>query len=469
MRTVSYLTRKAWNASGRTHAWVGPVLPVLYVLALASILLIGAPPVRASAPHVEVVPFDREVDTASARFVNGAIQTARDDGTSLLIIEMDTPGGDLDAMKAISQAILASPVPIAVYVTPSGGRAASAGALIAFSAPIIAMAPGTRIGAASPVDSAGQNLPSTLDAKVKNDLLAMVRSVQTAYHRAVDPATNTVTNAASYTDQEALASGMINLRATSRNDLLQKLDGTRVTLFSGNVVPLQLAALPVTVIQPTLADQVQAFFLDPTVLFLLFIVAAICIYLELAHPGAIVPGTIGAIALLLFLLGAGALNPNWAGLALMLLAIVLLAVDVRVPTHGVLTVGALISLALGSFIFFDTGVSRGTQLLSPVIIGAVVAGVGLISLIVLQYAIRSQRWPVRTGSAGLIGEWATVLTPLAPEGRVRVLGEDWAARLAHPEQPPLEAGAVVRVVRVEGLRVLVEPAAREASMSRRRK
>lgn len=446
------------------------VAALVCALTMAGALLLGAPAAAAKGPHVDVVAFDSDVNPASARFTNGAIQTAHDDGAALLIVEMDTPGGDLESMKSISQAILASPVPVAVYVTPAGGRAASAGALIAFSAPVIAMSPGTRIGAASPVDSAGQNLPSTLDAKVKNDLLAMVRSVQTAYHRAVDPAQKTVTDAASYTDEEALANGMINLRASSRGDLLSQLDGRTVTLFSGKTITLHLAGLAISKLEPTFADQVQGFFLDPTVLFLLFIVAAVSIYLELAHPGAIVPGTIGAITLLLFLLGAGALNPNWAGLALMLLAIVLLAVDVRVPTHGVLSVGALVSLALGSFIFFDTGVNRGTQPLNPIIIGGVVIGVGLIALIVLQYAIRSQRWPVHTGSAGLVGQQATVLTPLAPDGRVRVLGEDWAARLAHPDgAPAIEPGSSVRVVRVEGLRVLVEPVAQKASVSRRRK
>ena len=442
------------------------------LLALAGVTVAAVPAVpavHAAAPHVDVVAFDQEVDTASARFLTGAIQTARDDGAALLIIEMDTPGGDLDSMKTIAQAILASPVPIVVYVTPAGGRAASAGALIAYSAPIIAMTPGTRIGAASPVDSTGDNLPSTLDTKVKNDLLAQVRSTQGAYHRAVDPAEKTVTDAVSFTDQEALANGMINLRASSRANLLQQLDGATITLFNGKTITLHLAGLPVTTLAPTFADQVIAFFLDPTVLFLLFIVAAVCIYLELAHPGAIVPGTIGAIALLLFLLGAGSLQPNWAGLALMLLAIVLLAVDVRVPTHGVLSVGALISLALGSFIFFDTGVSGGGQPLSPIIITGVVIGVGIIALIVLQYAIRSQRWPVQTGSAGLVGQRATALTSLAPEGRVRVLGEDWAARLAHPDATPvIEPGAAVRVIRVEGLKVLVEPAAPETAKSRRR-
>lgn len=457
--------------------WARNALPLLAacLVALATLagMTLGAatiPAAHAAAPHVDVVTFDQEVDTASARFLTGAIQTAHDDGAALLIIEMDTPGGDLDSMKTISQAILASPVPIVVYVTPAGGRAASAGALIAYAAPIIAMTPGTRIGAASPVDSTGANLPSTLDTKVKNDLLAQVRSTQDAYHRAVDPAEKTVTDAVSYTDQEALANGMINLRATSRADLLQQLDGRAITLFNGKVVTPQLAGLPVTTLTPTFADQVIGFFLDPTVLFLLFIVAAVCIYLELAHPGAVVPGTIGAIALVLFLLGAGSLQPNWAGLALMLLAIVLLAIDVRVPTHGVLSVGALISLALGSFIFFDTGVSRGVQLLNPIIIAGVVIGVGIIALIVLQYAIRSQHGPARTGSDGLIGQRATALTPLAPDGRVRVLGEDWAARLAHPDaMPAVEPGAAVRVIRIEGLRVMVEPATQEAGKSRRRK
>src|SRR6185312_6055509 len=211
------LMRKASFPVFRAH-WARNAPPLLaaclaMMVALATLtgVTLGVatiPTAHAAAPHVDVVAFDQEVDTASARFLTGAIQTAHDDGAALLIVEMDTPGGDLDSMKAISQAILASPVPVAVYVTPAGGRAASAGALIAYSAPIIAMAPGTRIGAASPVDSTGDNLPSTLDAKVKNDLLAMVRSVQKAYHRTVTPAEQTVTNAASFTDQEALDNGL---------------------------------------------------------------------------------------------------------------------------------------------------------------------------------------------------------------------------------------------------------------------
>ena len=260
MRVASFPARSGWTVGGiaLSLALIG-----VCAVAMAALLLGGAPTALAKGPHVDVVSFDQEVDTASARFLTGAIQTAHDDGSALLIIEMDTPGGDLDSMKAISQAILASSVPVAVYVTPAGGRAASAGALIAYSAPIIAMAPGTRIGAASPVDSSGDNLPSTLDAKVKNDLLAMVRSVQKAYHRTIAPAEQTVTNAASFTDQEALDNGMINLRATSRDDLLSQLDNTSVVMFNGKTVLLQVAELPVMVLEPTFADQVIGFFLDP--------------------------------------------------------------------------------------------------------------------------------------------------------------------------------------------------------------
>ena len=280
MRLLSCPAVHVWKSRVRAPNLMSLAICLAALMTVASAVFVAAAPAaRAAAPHVDVVAFDQEVDAGSARFITGAIQTARGDGSVALIIEMDTPGGDLDSMKTISQAILASPVPIVVYVTPAGGRAASAGALIAYAAPVIAMAPGTRIGAASPVDSAGDNLPSTLDTKVKNDLLAQVRSTQGAYHRAVDPAEKTVTDAVSFTDQEALANGMITLRASSRANLLQQLDGKAILLFNGKTVTPRLAGLPVTTLTPTLADQVMAFFLDPTVLFLLFIVAAVCIYL----------------------------------------------------------------------------------------------------------------------------------------------------------------------------------------------
>ncbi len=450
-------TRRLHNRS--EHAAIQSALLLVVAFVFGVVLVAGAAhSAQAKGAQIDIVTFARDVDPAGQRFLTGAIDTAQNDGAALLVIQLDTPGGDLGSMKTITQAELASKVPIAVYVSPQGGRAASAGTFIALSAPIVAMAPNTRIGAASPVDSAGNDLPSTLGTKVKNDLLAQVRSVQTTYHRNVSLAEQTVTQAAAFTDQEALQGGLIDLQAASLDDLLTQLDGRTVSLQNGDIDTLQLAGLPRNEIQETFVNQVESVLLDPNVLFLLFIAAAICIYLEIAHPGAIVPGTVGGIALLLFLYGAGALNPNWVGLGLMLLAIVLFAIDLFVPTHGVPTVGALLSLALGTFIFFDTNVAPGQQTLNPAVILGVILGMGLVVLLILQYVIRVRLRPVTTGREGLIGKQATVLVPLAPDGRVRLLGEDWAARLDKASSgATMEVGQAVRVRRVEGLRLIVEP------------
>jgi membrane-bound serine protease (ClpP class) len=363
-------------------------------------------------------------------------------------------------MNADVKKELASSTPVLAWVGPQGGQAASAGTFLALAAPIVAMAPNTRIGAASPVTSSGDNLPSTLDAKVKHDLTSLITSLQNTYHRQAAPAEAAVNEAESYNDAEALANGMVNLQASSVDDLLAQVDGRDVTLANGRTVTLQTAGAAQTEIEPTLANRVQGFLADPTVLFLLFILAAAGIYIELSHPGAIVPGVIGALALILFLFSAGSIQPNWAGLALMLLAIVLLAIDVRAPTHGFLTVGALVSLVIGALIFFDTGSNPEGQGLNPwALVGAVVA-LGAISVTILSFAVRSQRRPVTTGVEGLIGKTATVIVPLAPTGRVRLLGENWAARLAGnlaDNEAPIRAGQSVRITDIDGITLVVEP------------
>ena len=208
------------------------------------------------------------------------------------------------------------------------------------------------------------------------------------------------------------------------------------------------------------ATHVQGVLADPTVLFLLFILAATCLYIELSHPGAIVPGVIGALALILFLFSAGSIQPNWAGLALMLLAIVLLAIDVRAPTHGFLTVSALVSLVIGALIFFDTSShSEGMGLNPWAVVGAVVA-LGAISITILSVAIRAQRSPVTTGVEGMLGQTATVIVALAPTGRVRLRGENWAARLAGnraDNEEPIRTGQSVRITGIDGITLIVEP------------
>lgn len=204
------------------------------------------------------------------------------------------------------------------------------------------------------------------------------------------------------------------------------------------------------------ANRLQGFLADPTVLFLLFVVAGACLYIELAHPGAIVPGVVGALALILFLFSAGSIQPNWAGLALMLLAIVLLAIDVRAPTHGFLTVSALVSLVIGALIFFDTGSDSNGPGLNPWALVGAVATLGGISVTILSFAIRAQRSPVTTGVEGMIGKMATVIVALAPTGRVRLFGENWAARLAGGDGS-VRLGETVRITGIEGITLIVEP------------
>lgn len=442
------------------------IVAVLVGVAVASALLVLATAGQALAAtpapgtHVDQLTFDRAVDPASARMLEDAIRAAEGDGASALVVVLDTPGGDITSMHSMVEAELTSTVPIIVYVAPEGAHAGSGGTFLALAAPLVAMAPNTTIGAASPVDITGQDLGTTEKAKLTNDLVTLVDQLQQAYGRNMTAAAATVTQAAVFSATTATGNHLVNVDAGSLSGLLATVDSTRVTLGNGTMTTLHVAGEPVQLVQPTLANQIETVLLDPNVLFILFIVAAVCIYLELAHPGAIIPGTLGALALLLFLFGSQAITPNWAGLTLMLLGIVLLAADVRVPTHGVLSLGALASLALGSFIFFDTGVSGAGAPLSPFVIVGLVLGVGVIALLVLRYALRARHSRVRSGAAGLIGADATAIVPLAPEGRVRVLGEDWAARLdalTAVSGISVAQGQAVRVLSVDGLTLIVEP------------
>ena len=277
-----------------------------------------------------------------------------------------------------------------------------------------------------------------------------------------------ISNATAYTDSEAMSDGLITLQASSLTDLLARLDGYSGVYANGNIFMLNLAGLPTQTLQPSLANSVEAFLFDPTVLFILFVIAAICIYLELAHPGAIVPGVIGALTLVVFIIGSLNISPNWGGLALMLLAILLLAIDTRAPTHGVLTVGALVSLVAGSLIFFDTGSNPGAQGVNLYVVIGVALGVGLIALLVLRSIVSAQRRRVTTGKESYIGNTVTVIESVAPTGRVSLQGENWAARLESADTPPLPAGAHCLVTGVQGLTLLVAPAPEPVALGKKR-
>lgn len=437
------------------------LLPITLIgLVLALVSLVGAGHTASAAttvatPTVDVTMLNSEINAASQRFITGAITTAERDGAQALVIEINTPGGAIDSMQAIMTAELTSTVPIITYVSPSGAYAASAGAFVTLAAPIAAMAPSTTIGASSPVDSSGGNLGSTEQAKVESVLVTDMTNIQQRYGRSVDPAVQMIRSASSYGDQQAKEQGIIDLQASSLTDLLNQVNGRVVTLANGQSVTLQTAGASVRQINQSLMDNLYTLLIDPNVLFLLFIVAMIGIYVEVSHPGLILPGVLGSISLLLFLFGVGTLSPNWAGLALMALAFVLLVMDVRLPTHGVLTVGAVISLVVGALLFFNSGGPyQGTQVnpLVVYIMGILIGGLGFY---VVTMVVRTRRARVSTGTEGMIGEKVTALTPLLPEGRVSYGGENWAAVLDPPTMT-VDAGSELRIVAIEGLRLHVQ-------------
>lgn len=405
--------------------------------------------------HVDVMVLNTEINPASLRYLTESIATAESDGAQALVIEIDTPGGDLDSLKAMTQAELSSTVPIISYVSPIGGRAASAGTFVTLAAPIAAMAPTTRIGAASPVDSTGADIGNTLKQKIENDLLQSLKGIQDRYERDFNNAQLMVTQAKSYDDASAINLHIVDLGATNLNTLLSAVNGKTVTLASGNTVTLQTSDVSVNMLNPSVVDTLYGFIIDPNIVFLLFVVAMIGIYLEISHPGAILPGTAGGIALLLFLLGAGSLSPNWAGLGLMVLAFVLLVLDLHVPTHGILTIGAVFSLVFGALLFFNSGGPYNGPQVNPVVVYVMAGVIALISFALIAVIVRTQRRRVTTGVEGMIGAKVKTLTALTPDGRVSYGGEDWAAVLE--DASSADAGVEVQVIDVEGLRLHVRP------------
>ena len=415
----------------------------------------------AATSHVDVMVLNTEINPASLRYLTDSIATAESDGSQALVIEIDTPGGDLDSMKAMTQAELSSTVPIISYVSPAGGRAASAGAFVTLAAPIAAMAPTTRIGASSPIDSTGADIGSTLKLKIENDLVQSLKGIQGRYHRDFNDAQLMVTQAKSYDDATAINDGIVDLGAANLNNLLNQVNGRTVALESKSVT-LQTAGVSTQMLNPSIVDTLYGWIIDPNIVFLLFIVAMIGIYLEISHPGAILPGTAGGIALLLFLLGAGSLSPNWAGLGLMVLAFVLLVLDLRVPTHGILTIGAVFSLVFGALLFFNSGGPYNGPQVNPYVVYTMAGVIALISFALITVIMRVQRQPITTGVEGMIGAKATAMTPLIPEGRVNYGGEDWAAVLEGASS--IDAGVQVQVVGVDGLRLHVRPVRSQAEL-----
>ena len=432
---------------------LGPPSVRAGLTALATIIAILLPVAVWAAPApVATIEIEGVISPVTLRLVGLAIDRAQAERAQALVILLDTPGGLERSMRAIVQRMMNAEVPVVVFVAPTGARAASAGVFITMAGHVAAMAPATNIGAASPVSVGGGGTDKTMMKKVENDAAAFIRTVAIERGRNADWGEKAVRQAVAVTEREALKLNVIDLVADSLPDLLGKIDGRTIKLPKGPVT-LATKGAPVRPIEIGFRDRFLNVITDPNVAYVLMMLGMLGLFFELSNPGVILPGIIGGISLILAFFAFQSLPINYAGLLLILFGIVLLVAEIKIVSHGVLAIGGMISMALGSLMLFDSP-EVGFRVSWWVIAPTVGATAGLF-LFVVAAGVRALGRPPATGVEGLVGKTAIVRERLAPEGQVMVSGEIWRA-VAQGE--PLEPGAQVRIVSVDGLTLKVAKA-----------
>jgi membrane-bound serine protease (ClpP class) len=422
--------------------------PFKAAVLLVAALLLAPALARADVLKIEVRD---TIQPISDEFIGRALDQAARDHDEAVIIELSTPGGLLDSTRSIIEKILASPVPVIVYVAPSSARAASAGFFILESADIAAMAPGTNTGAAHPVVFGGEKMDDVMKAKMENDAAAFMRSFVSKRGRNLEVAESAVRQSKSFTDQEALKENLIDVIAPDVPDLLKQLDGRKLTRFNGSTTVLHLANQRVQTLEMSLKQRILDFIMDPNVAFVLFAIGMLALYVEFNHPGAIVPGVVGFIFVLLAIFAFNILPTRHAALILIVAAFVMFILDAKFATHGVLTVGGIALMILGALLLVDAPIPEMRVRLVTAL--AVSVPIGLITVFLVGLVIKARRSKVVTGSQGLIGEIGVAQSALQPEGKVFVHGELWDAVSSANVAP----GERVLVKRIDGLRLSVEP------------
>ena len=423
-------------------------LRTLILMLLASTLVVAA--------HAEVLKIvvNDTIQPISEEYIGRAIDDATRNHDEALLIELNTPGGLLDSTREIIEKILASPVPVIIYVTPSGSRAASAGFFILESADIAAMAPGTNTGAAHPVTLGGAKMDEVMKTKIENDSAALMRSVVSKRGRNVEIAETTVRESKSFTDQEALKDHLVDYVASNEEDLFKQVQGKPIKRFNGQTTSLQLVGEPVRQYDMTLKQHILAYMMDPNVAFILLAIGALALYAEFNHPGAVVPGTVGVVFILLAIFALNLLPTRFAAVVLILASFVLFALEAKFATHGVLAVGGITTMVLGGLLLVDAPIPEmRVHLLTAL---AISIPMGIITVFLMTLALRARRNKIVTGIQGLIGEVGIAQTALSPVGKVFVHGEIWNA----VSSAPLAAGEAIVVRKVEGLELVVDPTAR---------
>ena len=416
---------------------------------LAGIILIllvtsGISPSAETGKHIKVIRIEESINPGTAAFLARGTQQAVEDEAVLLVVQLDTPGGLVSSMRTMVKTIMNAPIPVVVYVSPSGAQAASAGVFVVMSADIAAMAPGTNIGAAHPVVAGGKEMDETMDTKMVNDLVAFIKSIASKRGRNADWAEEAVRKSVSITAEEALRLKVVDLVAQDMNDLLLKLEGWPVQTKEGEK-KLSLKGLSTEGVEENLRDKILKTISNPNIAYLLMLIGLAGLYFELSHPGAIFPGVIGGISLILAFYAFQTLSVNYAGVLLILLGAILFLLEIKVTSYGLLSIGGIICLTLGSIMLFNTG-TTGLRVSWSVLIPAVLVISGFF-ITVAFLAVRAHMAKPRTGYQGLIGEIAVAKESLAPEGKVFVHGELWNA--TSDEIVPV--GSRVEVIGVENL------------------
>jgi membrane-bound serine protease (ClpP class) len=396
---------------------------------------------------------DSIIHPVSAEYMIETIDRADREGGALVVFTLETPGGLVDSTRAIVTRMLAARTPVAVFVGPAGARAASAGFIIAIAADVAAMAPGTHIGAAHPVSANGEKVDEVMAKKSAEDIAAYVRTLASGRHRNVDLAQQAVNDSRAFTEQEALTASppLIDLLASDVTDLIQKLDGRSVRRFDGTASTLKTAGAEVISIEMGLRQRVLSAIAHPNIAYLLLSLGMLGITVELWSPGAVAPGVVGAVSLLLAFFSLQLLPVNYAGLLLILLGMVLLILEIKVTSYGLLTIGGAASLIFGSMILVDSSAPE-LQLNLRVIL-PVVAGIVAVAALLVRLAVSARRLRPITGEEGMIGTAGVSLTALEPgtPGRVTTRGEIWQA----VSDESIPEGTPVRVVAVNGLTLSV--------------
>jgi membrane-bound serine protease (ClpP class) len=402
-----------------------------------------------SEPVVHFISIDGTINPAVDDFIREGIARARLDGAKALIIQLDTPGGLLESTRSIVKEMLGSPVPVIVYVAPSGSGAASAGTFITMAAHIAAMAPGTNIGAAHPVGGQGEEVKGVMGEKIENFTASFGETIAQKRGRNTDWAIQAVRKSVSITEKEALKKNVIDIVAANLDDLLQQADGRKVDL-DGKEVVLSVKGARVERFDMSLKQKILDKLSHPNIAYLLMMAGLLGLYMEFSHPGVIFPGVAGAIALLLAFISLQILPINYGGLILIFLGISLLIAEAFVPSFGVLGVGGAISLVLGSLLLFDTESSDVT--VDRAIVFAAAGTLSAYMLIVGYLVLRTQKKKATVGLEGLVGEIGEVKVALNPSGKIFVHGEYWSAEA----EDQVAVGEKVRVVGFDGMRLKVD-------------